>query len=65
MKSIIILGAGIMQLRAIQTAKDLGFYVIAADKDKESVSFEYVDLKLTIDTKDTKPLTNFELNNKA
>jgi len=27
MKSIIILGAGIMQLRAIQTAKDLGLYV--------------------------------------
>ncbi|HHS48460.1 MAG TPA: ATP-grasp domain-containing protein [Desulfurella acetivorans] len=64
MKSIIILGAGIMQIKAIKTAKDLGLYVIAADRDSEAVGFKHADLKLVIDTKDTKSLVDFALNNK-
>ena len=64
MKSIIILGAGVMQARAIQTAKDLGLYVIATDRDRKAVGFEYADLKLVIDTKDIQSLVDFALNNK-
>ncbi len=64
MKSIIILGAGIMQVSAIKTAKELGLFVIATDKDKNAVGFEYCDLALAIDTKDTESLVKFAVNNK-
>ncbi|OSS41183.1 hypothetical protein DESAMIL20_736 [Desulfurella amilsii] len=64
MRSIIILGAGIMQVPAILTAKDLGLYVIVVDRDEEAVGFRYADLKLAIDTKDKKTLVEFAVNNK-
>ncbi|MGC9169005.1 MAG: ATP-grasp domain-containing protein [Desulfurella sp.] len=64
MRSIIILGAGIMQIPAIKTAKELGLFVIAVDRDKNAVGFEYCDLALDIDTKDIDSLLRFAVNNK-
>ncbi|SER70975.1 ATP-grasp domain-containing protein [Psychrobacillus sp. OK032] len=51
-KKIMILGASVLQLPAIKTAKELGFQVIAVDKDKNAVGFESADICLEISTID-------------
>ncbi len=63
-KSIIILGAGIMQIPAIKIAKELGLFVIATDRDKNAVGAKFADLFLPIDTKDIASLLEFVNNNK-
>lgn len=40
MKKIMILGAGILQLPAIQKAKELGFSVVAVDMNPEAIGFK-------------------------
>lgn len=47
-----ILGASILQLPAIQKAKQMGLYTIAVDMDKKAVGFEYADICLEISTID-------------
>lgn len=64
MKSIIILGAGIMQIPAIKIAKELDLFVIAVDKNKDAIGFGFADLPLPIDTKDAKTLVDFAIKNK-
>lgn len=64
MKSIIILGAGIMQIPAIKIAKELDLFVIAADKNKNATGSDFADLPLPIDTKDAKTLVDFAIKNK-
>jgi biotin carboxylase len=61
---MIILGAGIMQIPAIKTAKELGLFVIAVDKNKDAIGFKYADLALPIDTKDIDNLVDFAVKNK-
>ena len=63
-KSVIIVSAGDMQIPAIKTAKDMGFFVIATDKNPNSSGFKYADLALTIDTKDIDAHVNFALENR-
>jgi len=46
MVSIIILGAGIMQIPVIKTAKQMGLNVIAVDKNPDAPGFKYADVKL-------------------
>ncbi|OYD57788.1 lactate dehydrogenase [Fictibacillus aquaticus] len=48
-----ILGASILQVPAIKKAKEMGFQVIAVDKDINAVGFEFADIKLVISTIDT------------
>lgn len=43
MKRILIIGAGFLQSFVIRKAKELGYYVIAVDKNPESVGFKYAD----------------------
>lgn len=50
MKKIMILGAGILQLPAINTAKQMGLYTIAVDMNKNAVGFSYADKCLPIST---------------
>lgn len=52
MKTIMILGASILQLPAIQKAKEMGLRVIAVDMDKDAVGMKYADVPLVISTID-------------
>ena len=51
-KSIIIVSAGIMQIPAIIKAKNLGYHVIATDKNPNAAGFQYCDYPVLIDSKD-------------
>lgn len=62
---IIIVGAGIMQIPAIRTAKELGLFVIASDKNQDAPGFEFCDHALVLDTKDFKGHLRFARENKA
>lgn len=63
-KSIMILGAGIMQIPAILKAKDMGLFVIASDKNKDAPGFKYADYALILDIKDAKGHVSFALANR-
>lgn len=52
MKKIMILGASILQLPAIQKAKQMGLQTIAVDMDKGAVGFQCADICLDISTID-------------
>lgn len=54
MKSIMILGAGPLQVPAIKVIKNLGYKVIACDYDKDAVGFKYADVPLIVSTIDRK-----------
>lgn len=58
-RSILILGAGIMQIPAIKTAKKMGLNAIAVDKNERAPGFKYADLALNIDTMDIDSLSDF------
>ncbi len=49
-KGILVLAAGPMQIPAVVTAKELGLFVIAVDRDPDAIGFRYADLSLPIDT---------------
>ncbi len=51
-KTILILGAGVMQLPAIRIAKELNWRVIVADANETSVGVELADIFLHVDLKD-------------
>ncbi len=54
LKTIMILGASILQLPAIEKARDMGFNVVVADMNPEAIGFSVPDIKKeiisTIDT---------------
>lgn len=52
MKKLMILGASILQLPAIRTAKEMGLYVIAVDMDENAIGFKEADECLVISTID-------------
>lgn len=43
MKRLLILAAGILQVPIIKRAREMGYYVIAADGDKNAVGLQYAD----------------------
>ena len=43
MKRLLVLAAGILQVPVIKKARDLGYYVIAADGNRNAVGFKYAD----------------------
>ena len=51
-KRMMILGASILQVPAIQKAKEMGLEVIAVDMDRNAVGFQYADICLPISTID-------------
>jgi biotin carboxylase len=63
-KSVFIVAAGEMQIPAIKTAKDMGFFVIASDKDPDAAGFKYADIPLVLNTKDVDAHIKFALKNK-
>ncbi len=52
MKSIMILGASIFQLPAIEKAKEMGLRTVVVDMDKEAIGFKEADVALEISTID-------------
>lgn len=64
MKKIMILGASILQLPAIQKAKQMGLYVLAVDRDKNAVGVPYADHFLEISTIDTSKVLEAAIENR-
>ena len=54
--TVFILGAGVMQLPAIRTAKDLGWTVVVADANAAAPGAELADRFLNVDLKDREGL---------
>lgn len=63
MKSIIIVGAGIMQIPAIKIAKEMGLKVIATDMNPLAEGFQYVDVPVVLNTKDVEGHIKFAIEN--
>ena len=55
-KGILILGAGIMQLPAIKIAKEMGWFVAAADGNGKAEAASWADIFFTVDLKDREGL---------
>lgn len=51
-KTMMILGAGPLQLPAIKKAKELGYRLILVDYDEQAVGFPLADIKLVVSTLD-------------
>lgn len=62
-ESILIVSAGMMQIPAILTAKALGLYVIATDRNSDAPGFAYCDEGLAIDSKDINGHVRFAIEN--
>lgn len=52
MKKVLIIGASILQLPAIQKAKELGYYVGVADYNPEAIGIPYADEYFNVSTID-------------
>lgn len=48
MKKILVLAAGILQIPVIKKAKELGYYVVAADGDPNAVGLQYADKPVVV-----------------
>ena len=51
-KTVVIVGAGLEQIRAYKVAKSLGYSTIATDIDKKAPAFEFSDYQLICSTRD-------------
>ncbi len=48
MKKLLVLAAGILQVPVIKKAKEMGYYVIAADGDSNAIGLQYADKPVVI-----------------
>ncbi len=51
-KTVVIVGAGLEQIRAYKVAKSLGYLTIATDIDKKAPAFKFSDYQLICSTRD-------------
>jgi biotin carboxylase len=58
-KGILILAAGPMQIPAVLTAKELGLFVIAADRNPQAPGFRFADVGLPLDIVEYAPLADW------
>lgn len=49
---VVVVGAGLFQIPAIEEAKEMGFEVIALDADANAPGFKYADQSFVVDIKD-------------
>ncbi|MDD4778692.1 MAG: ATP-grasp domain-containing protein [Fermentimonas sp.] len=49
---IIVVGAGLLMVPTIKTARQMGLKVIAFDRDKSAPGFKYADVQVIVSTKD-------------
>ena len=59
MKKILIIGAGFLQSFVIKKAKEMGYYTITIDKNKNSIGFSYADEYGIIDIVDQEACLKF------
>jgi len=64
MKSVVMIGGGIQQIEAVNTAKKLGFFTIVTDKNKNAPCFNNADLGLVSDGTDVVGISKFIIENK-
>jgi biotin carboxylase len=50
--TILLVGAGVLQVPAVELAKSMGLRVVATDRDPAAAAFPLVDRAITLDTKD-------------
>lgn len=50
--TVLIVGAGLLQVPAIEIAKGMGFRVVVTDRDLQAVGFAFADEHVILDTKD-------------
>ena len=62
-RSILIVSAGVMQIPAILSAKELGLTVIGTDRNPEAAGFQYCDMAVTLDSKDVDGHVRFAVEN--
>lgn len=48
MKKLLVLAAGILQVPVIKKAKEMGYYVIAADSDANAIGLQYADKSIVV-----------------
>jgi biotin carboxylase len=63
-EGIIIVGAGIMQIPAIFTAKKMGLFVIATDRNPDALGFRFCDCPVVLNTKDVERHVDFAAKNR-
>lgn len=63
-KSIIILGAGVMQIPLLKKAREMGLFVIATDKNPAAEGFAHADLPITLDIKDALAHARWAIENR-
>ena len=63
-KTIFILGAGFMQIPAIEAARELGLAVILSDGNPRAPAAHLADVFVSIDLKDSDALVDFALKQK-
>lgn len=63
-KSILILGAGPMQVSLIRKARGMGLYTIASDRNPEAEGFKEADQALVLDIKDPEAHVRWALENR-
>lgn len=62
-RSIIILGAGVMQIPLIRKAREMGLFVIVTDRNPDAEGFACADLSVALDIKDAKAHVLWALEN--
>jgi len=50
--ALLVVGAGIMQIPALERARALGYYVVASDRNPAAPGFQFADEALVLDIKD-------------
>ena len=48
MKKLLVLAAGILQVPVIKKAKEMGYYVIAADGNPNAIGLQYADKPVVV-----------------
>ncbi len=51
-ETLLLVGAGLLQVRAVEIAHELGLRVVATDRDPRAVAFALVEEAVVLDTKD-------------
>jgi biotin carboxylase len=63
--ALLVVSAGIMQIPALKTARDLGCHVVASDRNPEAAGFALADERLVIDVKDVEGHVRWARENAA
>ena len=63
-KTIMMIGGGIQEVKAVEIAQSSGYKVIVTDRNEDAPCFAYADFTAVIDGRDIEALVAFTLINK-